>query len=441
MLSSLQIRINLISIASSALIACGLIAAGGHVISEQISENMVARSRLASMELVGQLEKLTSLGLDVDDIIGFDEQCAAVVHKDGKLFFAGVYDTSGRLLFKSGSPPAGWTKYDATRKAVSEHYLVSASEARDKSGQVRANTVILVDKALVTQALRGVIRYFALIALAFVAIGLLIHFLFLRRAVVRPLAELVDAVNAVNPAHFGGALRLTHSGKGEIGSLANAFSALLQRLAEARDALVASNERLERTVEERTRQLAEANLVLQDDINRQKRLEDELRTLANTDPLTGLANRAFIMPYLGERVNMAAAHRARFAVLTFDFDGFKKINDTYGHAAGDLALRLMAQRIQAVCRQSDVLARLGGDEFLIILEGADTSADVEAFARKIQKLFELPLDLNGVPARLGVSIGAAIFPDHGQDVSGLLAAADEAMYCIKHAGGGCRMAA
>jgi diguanylate cyclase (GGDEF)-like protein len=226
----------------------------------------------------------------------------------------------------------------------------------------------------------------------------------------------------------------------DIGRLYGAFARLMRRLMEARNQLIAHNEALEATVHERTAQLTKANAELARDIARRQQLEEELRRLANTDALTGLANRAFVMNYLGKRIDHVRRHRSPLGVMLFDFDGFKAINDTHGHAAGDEALKVMARRLQIGCRQSDLVARLGGDEFLIVFEGSDDVADVRRLAERVIGLFEEPIAWNGQALQLGVSIGAALFPMHGCDTQALMAHADQAMYGIKQQGGGYALA-
>jgi len=124
----------------------------------------------------------------------------------------------------------------------------------------------------------------------------------------------------------------------------------------------------------------------------------------------------------------------------FDFDDFKQINDTYGHAVGDQVLQIMGKRIEQVCRQSDVLARLGGDEFLVAFEAYLDDAQVESLCNRIVALFDSPMQLGNLSLRVGVSIGVALFQRNGDDLTTLLAAADSAMYAAKQSGGGFRFA-
>ena len=159
-----------------------------------------------------------------------------------------------------------------------------------------------------------------------------------------------------------------------------------------------------------------------------------LESAALQDPLTGLANRRL----LPERVWMAIAHARRnksaMAVLYLDLDGFKDINDTLGHAAGDVLLKLVATRLVAAVREEDTVARLGGDEFMIALWqviGADDTAKVAA---KLIETISQPYPIDGHTATITVSIGAALYPTDGEDLDELMKSADSALYEAKRAG-------
>jgi len=154
----------------------------------------------------------------------------------------------------------------------------------------------------------------------------------------------------------------------------------------------------------------------------------QLEVLATTDPLTGLTNRAL----LRERVEHALAHAPRLALLLMDLDRFKEVNDTLGHQAGDLLLQRIGPRLQDVVRDEDTVARLGGDEFALLLPGADAEGAVHV-ARALLVALTEPFDLEGRRVDIGVSVGIALYPDHGADPTTLLRQADVAMYTAKRA--------
>ena len=163
----------------------------------------------------------------------------------------------------------------------------------------------------------------------------------------------------------------------------------------------------------------------------------ELSHMAHHDQLTGLPNRKLLADRM--KLALARAHRndGRLAVLFLDLDGFKPINDRYGHEAGDLALRQVGDRLSAVIRREDTLARVGGDEFVVLLSDLDASAGetAERVADKCLAVFAKPFALPAGPCVLGTSIGIAI-GDGNSDQDRLLIAADQAMYRAKEAGRG-----
>jgi diguanylate cyclase (GGDEF)-like protein len=159
-----------------------------------------------------------------------------------------------------------------------------------------------------------------------------------------------------------------------------------------------------------------------------------LESLALNDPLTGLANRRL----LAERMSMALVHARRnksaMAVVYLDLDGFKQINDTLGHGAGDVLLKMVAGRLVATVREEDTVARPGGDEFIIALwhvSGADYAAT--AALRMIEAVSQ-PYGIEGHTVSITTSAGVGIYPIHGEDADTLMKSADLALYEAKRAG-------
>lgn len=121
----------------------------------------------------------------------------------------------------------------------------------------------------------------------------------------------------------------------------------------------------------------------------------------------------------------------RLAVLFIDLDGFKQINDRYGHPAGDVVLREAAQRLKDCARSSDLVARLGGDEFVIVCNDLRKADDVQILMDRIHEAMRSPINVENYPMKVGASMGVALYPEHGQTAESLLAAADEFMYAQK----------
>jgi diguanylate cyclase len=163
---------------------------------------------------------------------------------------------------------------------------------------------------------------------------------------------------------------------------------------------------------------------------------DRATELAETDALTGVGNRL----RLSRRLQAMLATERPFALLFLDLQKFKPFNDRYGHEAGDEALRTVGKRLQAQVRDEDVVVRLGGDEFVVLLDGLDDEQRLRERALAIQESVARPMRIDRARGTLGVNIGGAIRPRHGQTERDLLAAADHAMYQAKLAGVAYRLA-
>lgn len=162
----------------------------------------------------------------------------------------------------------------------------------------------------------------------------------------------------------------------------------------------------------------------------------ELRLLSTRDRFTGLLNRAVFNEQLEREIAVARREGGRFAVAMLDIDYFKRFNDTYGHAGGDEALRLVAQTLRSSCRESDVVARYGGEEFALILPGVRSGRAHDLLERFRRTIAATPIHLPGQrrPVSLTVSIGVASWPEDGESPADVLACADRRLYEAKESG-------
>jgi len=163
---------------------------------------------------------------------------------------------------------------------------------------------------------------------------------------------------------------------------------------------------------------------------------DRATAQAQTDALTGLGNRLL----LSRQIQADLENARPFALLLLDLSRFKRLNDRHGHAAGDEALRVVAQRLQTLVRGTDLAARLGGDEFVLLLDGLADPARLHEIAQAIADSLARPMRLGEVVTTVGANIGGVLFPAHGGTEAELLAAADRAMYAAKQAGEPYRLA-
>ncbi|MCL7945379.1 diguanylate cyclase [Marinobacter sp. ATCH36] len=175
----------------------------------------------------------------------------------------------------------------------------------------------------------------------------------------------------------------------------------------------------------------EAMVCISRDITEQAIAEETIWHTAHHDFLTGLPNRRLFLDRLEQEVKHAKRSSLPLALLFLDLDGFKEVNDSLGHEAGDRVLCEVAQRLADCVREDDTIARLGGDEFTVILTAARQHKDVEVVAQTIIDALARPFQTKHQPARISVSIGISLYPEDASDPLALLQAADKAMYIAK----------
>lgn len=173
-------------------------------------------------------------------------------------------------------------------------------------------------------------------------------------------------------------------------------------------------------------------IVIAKDVSEFKRAQAILAKSANTDALTDIPNRLFLENKLQELTQNSCRETDRFALLFCDLDGFKEVNDKYGHAIGDRILYQVARRLSNNVRNEDILARYGGDEFVILISPLSDDSAIARIKEKVERSLSQPFDVSGNMIKVGVSIGTSIFPDETTDLPALLQAADQRMYDCKN---------
>lgn len=200
------------------------------------------------------------------------------------------------------------------------------------------------------------------------------------------------------------------------------------------EALLRARHELEQRVEERTAELALANARLQAEIQERKLAEQQIRYLANHDPLTGLPNRRLLEDRLEQAMERARRNDHLVAVQFIDLDHFKPVNDRYGHRIGDLLLQAVAQRLRGQLRAVDTVSRVGGDEFVVVLPEMHTPDAATETAQKVLDALARPYGVEGHALTITPSIGISVYPRDGGDADTLLRRADAAMYAAKEGG-------
>lgn len=179
------------------------------------------------------------------------------------------------------------------------------------------------------------------------------------------------------------------------------------------------------------------NMSLRREIGLRRQMEQQMRFMATHDDLTKLANRNLLEERLTQALHQHARHHEKLALLFLDLDGFKEVNDRFGHHVGDELLIKVAQLLNHCVRKSDTVARFGGDEFVILLTAMLDKDDAAIVAEKILQHLSNPLQLSACTAQVGASIGIALYPDNGTDSQQMMKAADSLMYLAKQQGKGC----
>ena len=162
-----------------------------------------------------------------------------------------------------------------------------------------------------------------------------------------------------------------------------------------------------------------------------KKFEDQLEHQAYHDALTGLPNRRMLERHLEWAISKTKKETERIAVVFIDLDGFKQVNDWFGHNVGDDILKQVAIKMGNYVRQNDIVARMGGDEFVVVLHGVEDMKGLETSLQHLQKACHCSLDINGRTVTVTASLGVSIFPCDGQSAAALIRKADKAMYLCK----------
>ena len=183
-------------------------------------------------------------------------------------------------------------------------------------------------------------------------------------------------------------------------------------------------------------QLSELNQALTHEKTQIEAAHERIEHMANHDTLTGLPNRRLLAEFVEDKVLCANVQNVGFYLVYVDLDGFKPVNDRYGHRVGDIVLTVLSHRLRDSLRKTDFAARVGGDEFIIIIDDFDSRSALDAFIRRILSVIEKPVHIEQDRLAVSASIGVARYGQHGRDLDHLMHHADLAMYDIKRSGKG-----
>ncbi len=222
-----------------------------------------------------------------------------------------------------------------------------------------------------------------------------------------------------------------------MGEFAESFNVMVQNLADARTQLEHANTLLTEEIAERARaeeQLRQTNARLQTQLRENEILRDQLREQAIRDPLTNLFNRRYLQETLERELANAQRADHSVGVLMLDIDHFKRLNDTYGHKAGDLILQALGKLLHTLTRSSDVACRYGGEEFVIVMPGATVQFAAQRAEQLRANVETMRVPFADTTLRATLSLGVAAFPQQGNNGDQVLRAADTALYLAKTSG-------
>ncbi len=389
-------KITMLVLLSSALALVTSTAA--FITVDRLSARAQLQNRLATLaDVVGQNSNAALIFKDAQA----GTEALAALRAEPPIVAGCLYDLSGTLfaeyrkqpeflpcpplLVKRGAPGTGFAEViqSVTRNGEAVGILVLTSDLQDLKR--RSRHLLLIAARLLVVAL--------VIALAS---GLL-----MQRRILKPVAELSGAMTLVTADHDYTA-RVPVVGCDEIALLGAGFNAMLEEL----------------EIRERAKKNAEAKLLYQ----------------ALNDELTGLPNRRLFTDRLTQTLAAAARESKIVALLYIDLDGFKLVNDSFGHAVGDCLLREVSTRFRSRVRRSDTLARIGGDEFTVTLSQLGDSRDAVRVAHQLLEVIADPFLIEEHRVSIGASIGISLFPENASDPDLLFQQADSAMYATKRSG-------
>lgn len=243
--------------------------------------------------------------------------------------------------------------------------------------------------------------------------------------------SLFVVMSAVNTSRqFNKQLELLFTNKNLIGNLNNE----IQHRQAVQKKLESHQKALEQVVEQRTSELRDKNYKLSREIKRRQQVEEDLKHLAHHDALTNLPNRLLFNDRLKHALVRAHRHQTGGAILFIDMNGFKQVNDTFGHDTGDRLLQMVAERLSLSLREEDTISRFGGDEFVVVSELENYQNNAGLLAQKIIEILKTPFEIEGQQLHAGCSIGISLYPQDSDDPETLIKQADEAMYLAKKDG-------
>ncbi|WED20730.1 GGDEF domain-containing protein [Vibrio sp. JC009] len=391
------------------------------VVSSEVSKSYrtqyIQSGKSAAYQLALKTEELLQLGLYPEEFAGYDKLCQKAISGFEEIIYAALLDSDNNPLFQAGKSMA-WD----TGKPSSEFSIQVPLKGATAKG---SSVLVLVDESLVEtstyQFMQNIFIYSSVVIV--LGIGIVLHYLSVSLG--KPINALVTRIEGIKQSKNSGNMGTLPDRRDEIGVVAEAIEGLVQRLSHSQGMLVRSNaelsslsENMESRIKDRTKELVRAN--------------QKLNIIAHKDKLTGLPNRWSFDRVLNARLSKAKSSLDNFAVAMLDLDGFKVVNDRYGHAAGDYILMTIGERIRLLFKDDGDVFRIGGDELVFLFEGYLNQQALEIEIKKIRKTVLAPVYYQNEILSVGASVGVVRLERLGDcSAAELLSLADEAMYKSK----------
>ncbi|MDJ0882430.1 MAG: EAL domain-containing protein [Gammaproteobacteria bacterium] len=374
-----------------------------HIVARSLGTTIESRSDLSQPAMLGQIEKHLKLDPDVQSITVFTKQFGVLV------------STISNLQGPTGIPASGNNLQAFNENQVVKRFLIENDmpllrvfSPIQLAGQSIGTLKIDLKLESFNQLRRNYLISIILGLIVINALILLGFILYVKLRVAEPAHQLLANVKKITRGEFD--VRVPITSRDELGMLSEDFNKMALSLEQQRQEIISANENIEYQ--------------------------------ATHDMLTGLPNRYSFQERIRQNVVTSKRHLRRGVMMMMDLDQFKAVNDSMGHHAGDELLIQVADRLNRVIREEDMLARLGGDEFIILI--SEVSNDEEKALSQVQTIlsgildsFTEPFLLNDEEVKISASIGVVFYPDQGEDVEELLKHADTAMYKAKEDGGNC----
>ncbi len=389
-------RMTLLALLTSSVASATLMAA--YLGYDSVNTRRQLESRLSTLaNIVGQNSAAALL---------FEDRAAAIevlgaLEAEPAVVVACLYGQSDRLFAEyQRRPGVHDCAIEFRGRVAAAPGFVTVSRRVERGGDAAGTLVLKADLREIAERWRRMLEITGILLLVALAVGGTAGSL-LQRRISKPVRALAAAMHEVTEQHHFGA-RVTVQGSDEIAQLGNGFNAMLAEL------------------EKRAAEKAE--------------FAQQLRLQALNDDLTGLPNRRLLADRLSHALDGARRRGHEVALLYIDLDGFKLVNDSLGHAIGDLLLRQVAGRLRSRVRQSDTLARLGGDEFAVVVSGKGVREQAGIAAGALLEVLPPPFSVGEHEIAISASIGMSVFPEMGATPMELLQQADSAMYAAKRQG-------